>query len=195
LNAPTENVIWAPQPGPQTLLLTCPVDDIFFGGARGGGKSDGIIGKWLQHQEVNRAFARGVVFRRSMTELDEFYARTQEVFPPVGAVWRAKSSAWHFPNGARLKLRFLERDEHASKYQGHGYTFVAFDELGAWQNPDPVDKMWATLRSPMVGGVKLFLSSGNPGGKGHSWIKERYIVPWRKNKGRPWFVKTKTGGF
>jgi phosphate starvation-inducible PhoH-like protein len=33
-----EQVIWSPQPGPQTALLQCPVFEIFFGGARGGGK-------------------------------------------------------------------------------------------------------------------------------------------------------------
>ena len=32
-------VIWKPQPGPQTDLITCPVEEIFFGGSRGGGKA------------------------------------------------------------------------------------------------------------------------------------------------------------
>ena len=31
--------IWVPQPGPQTLAVTCPADLVFFGGARGGGKA------------------------------------------------------------------------------------------------------------------------------------------------------------
>jgi LAGLIDADG-like domain len=30
--------VWAPQPGPQTTLLRCPVFEILYGGARGGGK-------------------------------------------------------------------------------------------------------------------------------------------------------------
>ena len=30
---------WEPQPGPQTALLACPVFEVFFGGARGGGKT------------------------------------------------------------------------------------------------------------------------------------------------------------
>ena len=33
---------WEPQPGPQTTLLACPVFEVFFGGARGGGKTDGM---------------------------------------------------------------------------------------------------------------------------------------------------------
>jgi hypothetical protein len=41
----THNAVWAPQyredgtPGPQFALLSCPFPEIFFGGARGGGKS------------------------------------------------------------------------------------------------------------------------------------------------------------
>ena len=47
-------VIWRPQPGPQVALLTCPVFEVFYGGARGGGKTDGSIWrskareKWLE---------------------------------------------------------------------------------------------------------------------------------------------------
>ena len=36
---------WEPQPGPQTALLACPVFEVFFGGARGGGKTDGMLGE------------------------------------------------------------------------------------------------------------------------------------------------------
>ena len=37
---------WGPQKGPQTALLACPVFEVFFGGARGGGKTDGMLGEW-----------------------------------------------------------------------------------------------------------------------------------------------------
>src|SRR5690606_4896204 len=43
------HVIWRPHPGPQTDLLLCPVPEICYGGARGGGKTDGAIGKWIDH--------------------------------------------------------------------------------------------------------------------------------------------------
>jgi len=31
--------VWSPQPGPQTTLLRCPVFEVLYGGARGGGKA------------------------------------------------------------------------------------------------------------------------------------------------------------
>lgn len=33
-------VIWQPHPGPQTEALTRAEDEILYGGARGGGKTD-----------------------------------------------------------------------------------------------------------------------------------------------------------
>ncbi len=44
----TEGVeyVWRPQVGPQKALVDCPLPEIFFGGARGGGKTDGVLGKW-----------------------------------------------------------------------------------------------------------------------------------------------------
>jgi len=116
---PTSDVAWKPQPGPQTLLLTCPIPDIFFGGARGGGKTDGLIGLWLAHAGRHGHHARGIIFRRSMSELDEVQARMLEVFPSIGATFKASSKTWLMPGGATLKLRFLDADEDASKYQGH----------------------------------------------------------------------------
>ena len=173
---PNEEVAWQAQPGPQTLLLTCPVEDIFFGGARGGGKTDGVMGSWMSHAGRHGYKARGIIFRRSMSELDEVQARMGEVFPRIGANFKASTRTWTMPGGAALKLRFLDADEDATKYQGHAYTWMAFDEAGNWPTPRPIDMLRACLRS--VHGVPCqLILTGNPGGKGHDWIRERYIDP------------------
>jgi len=169
-------VIWRPQPGPQTKLLTCPVRDILFGGARGGGKTDGMLGHWISHAGRYKNHARGILFRRSTNELEEVQRRAVELLQPLGGLYRASKRTWFMPDGAALKMRFLERDADAEKYQGHSYTWAAFDELGNWPNPDPVDKIRATLRS--ADGVPCrMLGTANPGGVGHLWLKDRYIAP------------------
>lgn len=172
-----EVVHWEPQPGPQTALLTCPVEDVLFGGARGGGKSDGLLGDWISHADEWGEHARGVLFRRSYPELEELQERATQLFGPLARDgWHGTSRTWRFPNGARLKFRHMERDTHASKYQGHSYTWLGFDELTHWPSPDPIDKLWATLRS--AHGVQCVLrATANPGGPGHNWVKARYIDP------------------
>jgi len=174
MNQLNYEVVWKPQPGPQALLLSCPIQDILFGGARGGGKTDGLMGLWLAHAGRYGTHARGIIFRRSMSELDEVQARMLEVFPAIGATYKVSSKTWLMPGGASLKLRFLDADEDASKYQGHAYTFMGFDEAGNWPTSRPIDMLRACLRS--VHGVPCQLVlTGNPGGKGHQWLKVRYI--------------------
>ena len=49
-----QEVIWQPQPGPQTRLVTCPVFEVFFGGARGGGKTDATYRDWETDRKSTR---------------------------------------------------------------------------------------------------------------------------------------------
>jgi predicted phage terminase large subunit-like protein len=169
-------IAYAPQPGPQTALLSCPLPDVLFGGARGGGKTYALLGDFLQHATLYGKGAKGIMFRRTYDELDEVKAQAQDIYPLIGAVWKESKSTWYFPNGAQLKLRYLKRDEDASHYQGHQYTWVGIDEAGNFPSPDPIDKLRATLRSKL--GVPTFMRlTANPGGPGHAWLKARYIDP------------------
>lgn len=169
-------VIWEPQPGPQTQLLRCPVFEIFFGGARGGGKTDGMLGDWIAHASKYGEHAIGLMVRRERTQLIETIERSRQIFGPLGAQYHEQDKLWRFPNGARLRFAYLERDSDADAYQGHSYTRVYVEEIGTFPNPAPILKLMATLRSGA--GVPVgFRATGNPGGPGHNWVKARYIDP------------------
>jgi hypothetical protein len=62
-------VIWKPQPGPQTELIRCPVFEVFYGGARGGGKTESSIGDWLEHRSRYGEAAIGIFFRRKLIQI------------------------------------------------------------------------------------------------------------------------------
>lgn len=175
--APPPQVIFAAQPGPQHLLISCPVEDVLFGGARGGGKTFGLIGDWLRYEHAHGPHSRGIFFRRTYDELEEVQDRASKIFPHTGAYYRYGKRTWHWPSGAFLKMRYLERDVDAERYQGHSYTWMGVDELGNFASPKPIDLLRACLRSGDAPVPKLFRGSANPGGVGHSWIKLRYIDP------------------
>lgn len=168
-------IAWQPQPGPQTALLQCPCDEIFFGGARGGGKTDGMLGEWSMHAAVHGELAIGVFFRKTLLQLEEAIERAKQIYEPIGAIWREQKKTFIMPGGARLKFRQLERDRDAEKYQGHSYTRLYFEELTNWANPAPINKLRATLRNAAPGVDTKFMATGNPGGPGHQWVKARYI--------------------
>lgn len=171
-----QSIIWQPQPGPQTALVACPVFEVFFGGARGGGKTDGSLGDWLQHSSTYGQDAVGVFFRRKFRQLSEVIARSKQLFKPLGAKYNEQKAEWVMPGGARLLFRYLEKDSDAEEYQGHNYTRVYIEEVTNFPSPAPINLLRATLRSARGVPVGMRLT-GNPGGPGHSWVKKRYIDP------------------
>ena len=142
------NIIWRPQKGPQHKLVTCPVFEVFYGGARGGGKTDAMIcGDWPIHAQRYGDKAKGIFFRRELPQLEAAIDRSKEIYFQLGCKWSEQKKQWLFPNGASLRFRPLERDSDAEKYQGHDYTRVYFEELTNYPDPKPVMKIKATLRS------------------------------------------------
>lgn len=169
-------IAWAPFSKPQRALLRCPVDEVFFGGARGGGKTDGMLGKFALKQKRYGKDAIGVFFRKTREDLKEAIERSKDIYGPMGAVYTEQKKQWVFPSGARLKFEYLERDADAENYQGHSYTDLFFEELTNWKSPAPINKLRATLRSSANVPCQ-FHATGNPGGPGHQWVKARYIDP------------------
>ena len=167
---------WEAQPGPQTALIACPVFEVFFGGARGGGKTDGMLGEWISHQDLYAEHASGLMVRRTLRDLEDTIKRSKEIYLPLGARFNETDKVWRFPNKAEIKFRYLDHDSDADHYQGHSYTRVYIEEIGQFSSPVPVMKLMATLRS----GASVpcgFRATGNPGGPGHHWVKSRYILP------------------
>lgn len=169
---------WAPQPGPQTDAICatwCP--EILYGGAAGGGKSDVLLGDYLQDVPTYGKAWQGVIFRRTYPELEELLLRSHEIFPPSGAQWHEAKHRWIWPNGAMLRMRYLERDADATRYQGHQYAWIGFDELTQWPSLYAYRYLRARLRSAHPVPTKRMRSAANPGGPGHSAVKMYFIDP------------------
>lgn len=168
---------WTPQIGAQVDAITATWCDIlFFGGARGGGKSDYLLGDYLQDVPTYGPHWQGILFRRTYPELQELVSRSKRIYPPTGAIWREQDKEWHWPNGAILRMRYLERDDDAARYQGHQYTWIGWDELTQWASPTAFNLILACLRwAEEDVPTKRIRCSGNPGGAGHQWVKEFFI--------------------
>jgi hypothetical protein len=170
------SISWQPQTGPQEALIDCPYSEILFGGARGGGKTDGVLGKFgLKEKRYGRAM-NAVFFRREMPQQDDLIERAKELYLPTGAEWHEQKKLFKLAHGGRVRFRPLENISDAAKYQGQNLTDAAIEEAGDYPDSSPIDRLFGSLRSVEGVPVQLILTA-NPGGPGHGWLKERYINP------------------
>lgn len=120
---------WFPQHGPQLAALEADwVDELFYGGERGGGKSDFQLGYQEDGALRYGSGWRGIMFRKTYPELEELQSRAMEMFPNTGAVFKSQQSAdypfsscWYWPNGASVKMRYIENERDYGRYHGHQY--------------------------------------------------------------------------
>ncbi|WP_083670653.1 hypothetical protein [Roseomonas gilardii] len=167
---------WRPQAGPQKALVDCPFPEILFGGARGGGKTDGVLGKFgLKERRYGRGF-NAVFFRREMPQADDLIERAKEIYLPCGAEWREQSKTFIMPHGGRVRFRPLENVQDAAKYQGQNLSDAAVEEAGNYASPAPIDMLFGALRSKSGTPIQLILTA-NPGGAGQHWLRARFIEP------------------
>lgn len=172
----SSEVSWSPQVGPQHALVRCYVPEILFGGARGGGKTDGVLGKWGRKALSYGPAFNAVFFRQEMPQQDDLIERAKEIYLPTGAVWKDSKKTFTMAAGGRIRFRPLESVADAVKYQGQNLTDAAVEEAGNYDSPTPIDMLWGALRSGTGIYVQMILTA-NPGGVGHQWIKARYVDP------------------
>ncbi len=171
--------MWSPQPGPQAEAIAatwCP--ELLFGGARGGGKSEYLLADYLQDVPTYGKYWQGVLFRRTYRELEELIKRSADIYQITGATWAESAKEWRWANGARLRMRYLEHVRDASRYQGHEYTWIGWDEKTQWPSLEAYHRLAACLRcSAAEIKTKRIRASANPGGPGHLAIKDYFIDP------------------
>ena len=169
---------WAPQVGPQLKAATCPADFTFFGGSRGGGKSDCLIGRQLRGAELYGNHWNGLVIRRKYKDFSEIRRRCYELIAqglPAELIGGDQQTNYlRFKNGAQASMPAVGRIEQVNDFVGAQYTEIALDECTTFPFfSNMVDKLKGSNRSPHGVPCHMF-GTGNPGGPGHLQVKEYF---------------------
>ena len=186
---------WAPQPGPQVLAIDCPVKTSLFGGSRGGGKSDTAIGRHILGAQRFGSAWNGLITRRKYKEFGELRRRWDEIIdsglPAKRFGGDQQLNVIRFDNGARVQMPAIERLSMARDWVGHQFTEITIEEATTFPFfADLVDILKGSLRSPHGVPTHIFCT-GNPGGPGHSQVKEFFRLgsEWESQgyrAGFPW---------
>ena len=170
-------VIFKPNRGPQTNFLAASEREVFYGGARGGGKSYAMLIDPLRycHKENHRA----LLIRRTMPELRDLINHSQRLYSRAfpGAKWREQEKEWRFPSGAKIEFGYAENMTDALRYQGQSYTWIGIDELPQYPSPDIYNFLRSSLRSVDPSIPVYMRATGNPGNVGSQWVKEMFVDP------------------
>lgn len=171
----------------QSAFLIVNEREAFYGGSAGPGKSSGLLMGALQYVDVPGYAA--LILRRTFKQLampGSLMNRSHEWLASTDARWSAGAStignrlvpsrSWVFPSGATLTFGHLGTDrESRRQYESAEFNYVAIDELTAFEE-DEYRFLFSRLRRLEGFPVPTRMrSASNPGGRGHVWVKERFV--------------------
>lgn len=196
-----DDTTWAPNPGPQESFLSLPyeIQEGFFGGAAGGGKSwvlvmlpvfcrtlDGTLPLY-KHPK----FA-GIIFRKTLPEIEEFlWPLAKRYYKKLGASFNNTKHLVEFPSGATMRFSYMDSKDDAKSHDGSSYNYIGWDELTHYEEWY-YRYLFRSLRSSTKGLPTIVRSTSNPGNIGHNWVRARFVEPAREGYKKIWDPKMQT---
>lgn len=172
--------IWTPNPGPQTLAYHCEADELFYGGAAGGGKTDLALGL------AGTLHWRSIIFRREFPMMRSMVERSREIFNPDGNTRAAESyneslHIWRLSSGRIVEFASIQYEKDKTDFKGRPHDLYCFDEL-----PEFLESQYrfviGWLRSTLQGQRCRVVCTGNPPMTSEGEWVIRYWAPWLDEK-------------
>jgi hypothetical protein len=156
-----------PQSKPQWLALLSRADELFYGGAAGGGKTDLVLGLATELHEHSQ------IFRRVYPNLSGVMRRAREIIGDHAGENKSDHT-WTFPDGRTIEFGAVQYEENKSNWQGRPADLKAFDEI-----PEFTESIYEFIcgwsRSATQGQRVRVVCTGNPPmDEGGSWVVRRW---------------------
>ncbi|MDF4819782.1 terminase family protein [Vibrio parahaemolyticus] len=185
------NVVWKPLPGSQEMFMILGqentlVRECLYTGGRGIGKSELLIGNYLQHVGKGwGSYWRGVIFRREYKNLADLITKSKQIIPkvfPDAKFVDGNQKTWKFATGETLTFAAIKRDADYDGWHGQEIAYIGFDELTTWSSPYLYESIQScnrssyqpTLQQPNPVPLQIRATT-NPWGIGKSWVFDRFI--------------------
>lgn len=165
----TGDMVWIPQPGPQTEAYLCEADELYYGGEAGGGKTDLLVGLALT------AHTDSLMMRRIGKDAFEIMDRAEKVLSHTEG--RNLSLHTWKRNGGTMTFAGCEHEKDKESYKGKAHDLKAFDEIGDFtEGQFRFIKTWN--RSSKPGQRSRIVCTGNPPTQAEGLWVIQYWAPW-----------------
>jgi hypothetical protein len=167
---------WRPLPGPQSDAYRSAADELFYGGAAGGGKTDLLLGvARLEHH-------RAIVFRRVSPSLGAIVERSRAIYGSLAAAdpadaFNINRHCWSFADGSTVRFASIQHEKDKSDYQGQAHDFYGFDEITEFSE-GMFRFVTAWNRSARAGQRCRVICTGNPPCSAEGEWVIGYWAPW-----------------
>lgn len=165
---------WKPNSRPQESFFESNADELLYGGAAGGGKSECLISEAIR--DVNKDNFHALLLRRKFPELQRtLIPKSHEMLKNSKAAWNGQARTWTFPNGATIEFGHCQHDHDVYQYDSAEYDYIGFDELTTFTY-----FMYSFIKSRLRGKnpniFRRVRAGSNPGRVGHAWVKNYFPV-------------------
>lgn len=100
--------------------------------------------------------------------------------------WRELHRQWTFPSGATITFGYLGRDDDVYQYQGSRLQYIGIDELTQhteWRYRYLFSRLSRPEEGPLSEVPLRMRGFTNPGGRGHEWVRKRFVDPLTREPG------------
>ena len=154
------------------IIDLAEVDEVFWGGQAGGGKSEGLL-MFALIRRLQFPGSAGLMMRKTFPDLDRSLIRKSFNYFQPFAKWNESKHHWKFKNGSIQEAGYCERDKDVYMYQSAEYDDIVIDELSHFSE---FQYLYMMSRLRGRGDWKtLMRSASNPGNIGHLWVKARFV--------------------
>lgn len=185
---------WLPLPGPQTEAFYSEADELLYGGAAGGGKTDLLLGL------AGTSQTNSIIFRRVFPSMRGIIERSREVYNCRGDN-HAKDSyneslhIWRLSDGRVVEFGSMQHEKDKEDYRGRPHDAYLWDEVteftesqfrfvNAWNRstrPGQRCRIVATCNPPTTSEGRWIIKYWAP------WLDDRHPNPARVGELR-WFA-------
>ena len=163
-----------PTPVRETLALASEADELFYGGAAGGGKTFCLLGVGATKHR------KSIIFRRTYPRLFEIVQTSRELFSSCGE-YNGNEHYWRFASGALLEFRAIQYEFDKYNYKGRSHDFIGWDEVTEFTESQ-YRFVNAWCRTVDKNQRCRIIAAGNPPGSSEGqWVKD-YWGAWLNPK-------------